>query len=110
MTNVIQFPKGKYNSPPQNLEEIIETVENSRKEHIEMFLSVIIPYVFQRACDEGFDITQESCAATNTFFLESLNAALCKTVGIYHPIHDVVNDIINGSDEPDETEESSETE
>lgn len=111
MSNVIQFPKGKLNAPPQNLEEIMETVEASRKEHIEMFLSVMVPYIFQKACDEGFDITQQSCIETNTFFLEALNAALCKSVGIYHPIHDVVSDIINDSDfdpntnifEPDES-------
>jgi hypothetical protein len=111
MNNVIHFPKGKRNSLPQTIEEVIETVENTRREHIEMFMSMMIPFIFQKACDEGFDVSQESCIKTNTFFVESLNAMLCKAAGMYHPIHLVVDDIADGLlDDEDEPTEPTETE
>jgi hypothetical protein len=111
MNNVIHFPKGKRNSLPQTIEEVIETVENTRREHIEMFMSMMIPFIFQKACDEGFDISQDSCIKTNTFFVESLNAMLCKAAGMYHPIHVVVDDIADGLLEDDESSyETTETE
>lgn len=111
MNNVIHFPKGKRNSLPQTIEEVIETVENTRREHIEMFMSMMIPFIFQKACDEGFDVSQESCIKTNTFFIESLNAMLCKAAGMYHPIHLVVDDIADGLlDDEDELTETTETE
>jgi hypothetical protein len=111
MNNVIHFPKGKRNSLPQTIEEVIETVENTRREHIEMFMSMMIPFIFQKACDEGFDVSQESCIKTNTFFVESLNAMLCKAAGMYHPIHLVVDDIADGLlDDEDEPTETTETE
>jgi hypothetical protein len=108
MDNVIQFPKGKLGSPPQSIEEVIEAVENSRREHIEMFMSLMIPFVFQKACDEGFDITQDQCIKTNTFFVESLNAVLCKAAGMHHPIHDVVDEIADGLLDDDDDEEKAE--
>jgi hypothetical protein len=110
MDNVIHFPKVKRGSPPQTLEEVIETVENTRRDHIEMFIMSIIPFVFQKACDEGFDLTQEHCGKTNTFLIESLSAVLCKAAGLHHPIHDVVDEIVDGDDNPLElTEEEIET-
>lgn len=104
MDNVIQFPKGKLGSPPQSIEEVIEAVENTRREHIEMFMSIMIPFIFQKACDEGFDITQDTCTETNTFFIESLNAVLCKAAGMHHPIHDVVSEIASAEDDGEEQE------
>jgi len=88
MTNVIAFPKSKKNTPPQTIEEILDTVETNRKDHVDMFIDQMAPFVFSRAYEEGIDLSQDHCNKTSALMVESLKAALYKAYGIYHPLHE----------------------
>lgn len=86
MSNVIAFPKGKRDSPPQSMEELEAKVSETRKEHIEYLIDDMLSFVFARCQDEGFDLSQESCVKTTGMLLETFRAALYNTVGLSHPL------------------------
>ncbi len=86
--NVIQFPRLKRNTPPQSIEELNKNIEETRREHIEYVIDETMSIAFQRAFDEGFDLGQDDCFKTTAMLIEAYRAALYKTVGIYHPLHD----------------------
>lgn len=88
MTNVIAFPKAKRDTPPQTMEELLENVETTRKEHIEFVMDEMLSFMFQRVYDEGFDLGSDECFKTTACLVEATRAALYKSAGIYHPLHD----------------------
>jgi hypothetical protein len=101
-SNVIQFPRLKRNSPPQTLEELNKNIEETRKEHIEYIIDESMSFAFQKAFDEGFDLGQDECFKTTAMLIETYRAALCRTVGIYHPLHDFADTAFTIADEEDE--------
>jgi hypothetical protein len=94
MGQVIKFPKDKINSPPQNFEEVMAAIENSRKDHIEAFLDTYMPILFQSAYNEGFDLTQDKCNEINSLFVESFRAALLQSVDLDHHLVEFAKDSI----------------
>lgn len=102
MTNVIAFPKAKRDSPPQTMEELLENVESTRKEHIEFVLDEILSFVFTRAYDEGFDLGNEDNIKPTALLVEAFRSAMYNTVGIYHAFHPMAESIFNvvGIDDP----------
>lgn len=96
---VIQFPKAKKNSPPQTIDELHESIESVRKEHIEYIIDEIIGLVFNRCIDEGFDISNDDCNKPTALAIESIRALLYRTCHISHPFHDVAEDIFNLTDD-----------
>lgn len=100
MTNVIAFPKGKRDTPPQSMEELLENVETTRKEHIEYIMDETLAVFFQRAYDEGFDLGADECFKTTACLVEAARAALYKTAGIYHPLHDFAENSFHLEEKP----------
>lgn len=86
MGEVVQFPKAKLNTPPQNMDEMVSSIEQSRREYIESFLDTYMPILFQRAYDDGFDLTEEKCNYINSLFVEAFRAALLMSVDIEHEL------------------------
>jgi hypothetical protein len=106
--NVIAFPKGKKNAPPQSVEEVIESMESIRKDHIEFLVDECCSFVFGRLMDEGFDLSDEKIFNESLLVVESLKAALYACSGISHPLHEVANQIFvfeNQSPQAEPTEE-----
>jgi hypothetical protein len=95
MSNVIAFPKAKRDSPPQSMEELLENVEFTRKEHIEYVMDEVLSFAFSRVYDEGFDLGQEDCLKTTALLVESFRSALYNTCGLHHPFHEMANDVFN---------------
>ena len=95
MSNVIVFPKGKKDTPPQSMEELLENVESTRKEHIEYVMDEVLSYVFSRVYDDGFDLGDEECLKTTALLVESMRSALYKTAGIFHAFHVMAEDVFN---------------
>ena len=93
MSNVIVFPKAKKGAPANNIDEILENVEIARREQVEFLIDETLSYVFSKCYDEGFDLTQDTCVKTTALVVESLRAALFKTAGITHGLHEVANQI-----------------
>lgn len=88
MGEIVQFPKPKINSPAQSMDEVVSNIENIRREHIDQFLEIYMPILFQRAYDEGFDLTDEKCNYINSLFVESFRSALLMSIGIDHELQD----------------------
>ena len=69
--NVVIFPKAKRGTPPQTMEELLETVETTRKEHAEFLMDDILSFVFSRCYEEGFDLNQDHCLKSTALLVES---------------------------------------
>ena len=95
MSNVIAFPKAKKDTPPQTMEELLESVELTRKEHIEFVMDEVLSFAFSRVYDEGFDLGKEECLKTTALLVESFRSALYNTVGLEHPFHPMAEDVFN---------------
>lgn len=109
MTNVIAFPGSKRKTPPQTMEELLESVEETRREHIEYLIDDILPFVFQRCLDEGFDLGTDDCLKSTALLVESFRAALYNTAGIEHNLHSVAEQCFKLEEvEPETTEDSAE--
>lgn len=91
--NVVMFPKSKKNSPPQTMEELLETVESTRKEHAEYLIDGVFSFVFSRCYDEGFDLNSDTCMKSTAMLIETFRAALYGAVGVHHPLHDVAEEM-----------------
>lgn len=91
--NVIAFPRAKRGSPPASLEDVLQSVETTRKEHIEFIVDDVMSFAFARAMDEGFNLGDEICCKNTALAVESLRAALYKTVGIGHALHQAAESI-----------------
>ena len=66
---------------------------STRKEHIEFIVDDVMTFAFARAIDEGFNLGDENCCKNTALVVESLRAALYKTVGIGHPLHNAADSI-----------------
>jgi hypothetical protein len=98
-SNVVLFPRSKRNHPPQSMDEVIESVIATRKEHIEIFLENVLPFVFSNAADYGLDLSKEECAKPTALFVESLKAALYSTCEIEHPLQNFAENSFSFIDE-----------
>jgi hypothetical protein len=95
MSNVVSFPKGKRNSPPQTLDEIVEQVELVRKEHIEVVIDDALAFVFSRLYEDGFDLGREECIKTTSMLIETLRSTMYMSVNLSHPLHDLAERMYN---------------
>lgn len=91
MSNVIAFPGSKRNTPPQSMEELLGSVEQIRKEHIEYLIDEILPPVFQRCYDEGFDLGDDECLKATSLLVEALRSAMYASANLEHPLHAVID-------------------
>lgn len=89
--NVIVFPKAKRDTPPQTVEEVHEKRAQAQKEHIEVVLDDVMSNVFYHLSEEGFTIAEEDCIKQTSLVIESLRAAMYKSVDFNHPLHDLAN-------------------
>lgn len=103
MSNVIVFPKFKKDSPPQSMEELIEKVEETRKEQIEFVLDESIRNIFEFSYMNGFDMSDEEYTKNVGLFSEALKSALYKTAGLHHPFQQLAEEICQDIEEPTKT-------
>jgi hypothetical protein len=93
VNNVIVFPRSKKGAPANSIDEILENVEQARREQVEMLIDDTLSFVFSRCYAEGFDLTDDKCIKTTGLVVESLRAALYKTCNISHTLHSVADEI-----------------
>ena len=91
MNNVVVFPKAKQGAPANSIDEILENMEVIRKEQVEMLLDDTLSYVFSRCYQEGYDLSADHCVKPTAMVVESLRAALYRTVGMSHGLHDAAD-------------------
>jgi hypothetical protein len=93
VSNVVVFPRSKQGAPANSIDEILENMEVVRKEQVEMLIDETLSYVFSRCYQEGYDLSADDCVKPTAMVVESLRAALYKTVGMSHPLHDTADKI-----------------
>lgn len=89
ISNVIQFPREKWKTPSQTMDEVYESITESRKEHIQILVNLLMEYLTYKVCDEGFDITLDECEPSYIMCCEAIESLLSRSVGIHHPIQDI---------------------
>ena len=110
MSNVIIFPKGKRDAPPMTMEEVLNNVEDARREHIEFLVDDVMSFVFQRCYDEGFDMGTDEGVKATALLVESFRASLYKTIGVEHPLHAAADMMFVEEAAEDEQEEAAPSE
>ena len=96
--NIVIFPKGKKDSPPQTIEEVVGGVLEAKAAHVDFLLDELGSYIFTRAHEEGFHMMTDDNMKINTLMIESMRSALYESVGIPHFLHDVAEDLITDED------------
>lgn len=89
MDNVVQFPKAKKNSPPQNLEEVQSNLDAVRTLHVEETMAVLAGTMFDQLAVSGFDFDSEEEVPKDikdvALVFESIRSLLMKQYGMEHP-------------------------
>lgn len=91
MSNVVVFPRAKQGAPANSIDEILENMETVRKEQVEMLIDDTLSYVFSRCYQEGYDLSADHCVKPTAMVVESLRAALYRTVGMSHVLHEAAD-------------------
>ena len=86
--NIVIFPKGKKDSPPQTIEEIVNGVVEARVINVEILADNIMMNLMEHSLDEGFDLFKEGHSNNVTLIYEAIRSALFGTLDIKHPLHD----------------------
>lgn len=107
-SNVVIFPKGKKDSPPITMQDLMGSVAETRMFHADMILDVISENIMDLACDEGFPLGQEDDVPHLVFMMESIKSALMHSIGIEHPFQDLAHEHIRVMDEKMAAEEEEE--
>lgn len=104
--NVVIFPKGKLNHPPQTLEELRSTVDETRRGHIDYVVDNIVEMIFDITYHEGFDLHQDDKIETVVFMVEAIKAAIMDSKDMFHPLHEIAYEMVEneGLEEPTEGE------
>jgi hypothetical protein len=103
--NIVMFPKAKRDSPLQTREEIEAKVSEARKEHIEYIIDETLSFVFSRCYEEGFNLNNDNCFKTTGMLVESMRAALFRSVNMSHPLHNVAEELfVSDEDALEQTE------
>jgi aspartyl-tRNA synthetase len=87
MSNVVQFPGAKRNTPPQNIEEVKSNLDAVRQVHVEEAMSLIATVLFDNMAVAGFSFDAEDNESIKdvALLLESLRSLLSKYHNIDHP-------------------------
>lgn len=99
MNNVVSFPRGKKDTPPQSLEDTLKMVEENRKQHIENVLDNLIPHFVNVIHDEGFDVTKDHMAIPLSYFVEVVRGVLYTSMNLDHPITENAKEFFKNSEE-----------
>lgn len=98
-TNVVVFPKGKKDSPPQSIDEIISGVMDARCVQIEIVSDDLTDYLMYALAEEGFDVYGEEVAPSIVLINHAIRAAMLKTLDMDHPLISLADDLFTEEDE-----------
>lgn len=104
--NVVIFPKGKKDAPPQSMQELMDSVEEARRGHIDHIVDEIMSMIMHYTHMEGFDLAQEEKIESAIFLEETLKSTLLDAVDLHHPLQEIVYDVISREDLDDEVNEN----
>lgn len=92
------FPKAYRDFPPQNENEVTSKIIQSRIDHIEYLIDEIMPIIFGRLKQDGYDLSKESCNNATILFIEAFKNGLYKSVDMYHPLQEISENMVFTND------------
>lgn len=102
--NVILFPGFKRDdAPPQNIEEIVDKVTQTRKDHVNMVMNDMIPEIIHMFGAYGVDINDDKYVKDVAMIMESTKSLLNRQYNLEHPFHKMVDNIFEFSYNEDST-------
>lgn len=101
--NVILFPGMKRDAAPQNMEEILDKVTQTRKEHVNMVLNDMIPEIIHMFGAYGVDINDDKYVKDVAMIMESTKSLLNRQYNLEHSFHKMVDNIFEFSYNEDRT-------
>lgn len=93
-SNVVLFPKGKKDSPPQTMEELMNGVLEVRRGQIDFLVDDIGSFIMGRSAEEGFDLMTEDNMRVNILMIECVRAALFESIGMKHYLHEELDRLV----------------
>lgn len=109
---ILQFPKLKKGTPPQNLEEYAERAAEYSRKYSHEFCERLSKHVFTEMARDGIDFEKrsEELMPNSVLVMESILALHMKASGLFHPLQEFAEDAfneVNGNDEEEDDEETS---
>lgn len=101
--NVVLFPGVKRESPPQTVEEIVDKVTQTRKEHVDGVVNDLIPDIIHVFGTYGLDITSDEYIKDVAMVMESIKAMISRQYRLEHPFHKMVDNVFEFSFNDDNT-------
>lgn len=100
MSNVVQFPGAKRNTPPQNIEEVKSNLDAVRQVHIEEAMNLVASVLFDHLSLAGFTFSAEDNEDIKdvALLLEALRSLLSKYHNIEHPFQDLSDELFTLQD------------
>ena len=102
--NVIPFPRKTKTTlgvitPPQSMEEVVETVDVVRQAHIQQTLEQVIPMLFDNFALAGFQPTDEMAFLKDgALIVEAARSFLNKIYGANHPLQLIADNLFEQID------------
>ena len=70
--NIIMFPKGRLDAPPQTREELFAHINGVKMGYVTFLVEDAMSYVFQRLSEEGYDVDEQDYFKTVIAILDSI--------------------------------------
>ena len=102
--NVIPFPRKSRTTlgvvtPPQSMEEVVETVDIVRQAHIQQTLEQVVPMMFDNFALAGFQPADEmEFLKDGALIVESARSFLNKIYGAHHPLQLIADNLFEQVD------------
>lgn len=75
------------------MDEVYEKIDQARKEHIDYLVDEIMPIIFNRVYQDGYNLGIEECNNSTILFVEAFKSAMSQSVGAYHPLQEISNNM-----------------
>ena len=104
--NIISFPKDKLLTPPQNAQELADSVKEFKLGHADQISEALWQYVLTEMIRSGVVFEQDTMKyfPAMVLILESIKSLHLLTNSIHHPLQDFAADSINIDDYREEQE------
>lgn len=89
---MVTLPVVKRPTPASSMEDVHERVEAARNEEIIMIVQGLMNYLMPKIMSEGYDVGNPDCMKDYYLVCESLHGLLCRSVNMYHPIHELIDE------------------
>mgnify|MGYP007071589942 FL=1 len=101
--NVVLFPGFKKESPPQTVEEIVDKVTQTRKDHVDGVMMDLVPEFIQLFGSYGLDVSSDEFVKDVAMIMESVKSMVSRQYRLEHPFHEMVDNIFDFSYNEDNT-------